>query len=241
MKPAVEQMDRQLVYDEEARMVGGWASVELKDSDGQIVPIDTLEKLMPIWINRGAPIQFQHSNKQIGRAVNWFKLKHPSGAEGIYLMYKIFKDYPFEKEIWEGIKGGKYSGLSIGGMGKGGPLTKDELGQVGESLKINSLFEVSVCEQPANPYALNTMANLIAKTHKSEEYKKYLEDIQKPFAGYENFADCKAKNSDKDNPDAYCGYMMRQTEGEKSTERLDLSKQIDLAKSIKENLHLNIT
>ena len=33
-----------------------------------------------------------------------------------------------------------------------------------------------------------------------------------PFAGYKDFADCVAKNSDKSDPDAYCGYIKHQTE-----------------------------
>ncbi len=33
-----------------------------------------------------------------------------------------------------------------------------------------------------------------------------------PFGEYENFDDCLAKNSDKDNPSAYCGYIKNQVE-----------------------------
>jgi hypothetical protein len=33
-----------------------------------------------------------------------------------------------------------------------------------------------------------------------------------PFAGYENFAACVAANGDKENPEAYCGALMRATE-----------------------------
>lgn len=34
-----------------------------------------------------------------------------------------------------------------------------------------------------------------------------------PFAGYKDFADCVAKNRDKDDPDAYCATIKRQIEG----------------------------
>jgi len=33
-----------------------------------------------------------------------------------------------------------------------------------------------------------------------------------PFAGYKNFADCVAKNQDKENPEAYCAVIMRKVE-----------------------------
>ena len=34
-----------------------------------------------------------------------------------------------------------------------------------------------------------------------------------PFGGYKNFADCIRKNSDKKNPNAYCGSIMHAIEG----------------------------
>jgi len=34
-----------------------------------------------------------------------------------------------------------------------------------------------------------------------------------PFAGYDDFADCTSKNSDKNRPDAYCGEIKHQVEG----------------------------
>jgi hypothetical protein len=34
-----------------------------------------------------------------------------------------------------------------------------------------------------------------------------------PFAGYDDFADCVSKNSDKDDPEAYCGAIKSKTEG----------------------------
>jgi hypothetical protein len=40
--------------------------------------------------------------------------------------------------------------------------------------------------------------------------------IQKPFAGYKNFADCVRRNQDKRDPEAYCGKIKHQVEGKKS-------------------------
>ena len=36
-----------------------------------------------------------------------------------------------------------------------------------------------------------------------------------PFAGYDNFDDCVAKNREKADPKAYCAEVMRRTEGKK--------------------------
>jgi hypothetical protein len=48
-----------------------------------------------------------------------------------------------------------------------------------------------------------------------KEIAKIMKDTieGKPFAGYADFADCVAKNSDKDDPKAYCATIMRNVEG----------------------------
>jgi len=38
--------------------------------------------------------------------------------------------------------------------------------------------------------------------------------LGEPFAGYTDFADCVAKNQEKDNPEAYCGSIKHEVEGE---------------------------
>ena len=38
--------------------------------------------------------------------------------------------------------------------------------------------------------------------------------LGEPFAGYSSFEDCVAKNQDKDNPEAYCGQIKHEVEGE---------------------------
>jgi hypothetical protein len=47
-----------------------------------------------------------------------------------------------------------------------------------------------------------------------------------PFADYDNFADCTSKNSDKDNPDAYCGEIKHRTEDKTSARRLEATHSI---------------
>lgn len=38
--------------------------------------------------------------------------------------------------------------------------------------------------------------------------------VREPFAGYKDFDDCVAKNSDKEDPKAYCASIMQKVEGE---------------------------
>ena len=54
---------------------------------------------------------------------------------------------------------------------------------------------------------------------------------QKPFAGYENFADCISQNQDKDNPQAYCASIMQSTEGKADKKKDPKTKTINRAKT----------
>jgi len=72
-------------------------------------------------------------------------------------------------------------------------------------------------EQPIQATALQVMEHSgkkarIQKLRLDEEAPKLT--LGEPFAGYTDFADCVAKNQDKDNPEAHCGQIKHQTEGE---------------------------
>ena len=53
----------------------------------------------------------------------------------------------------------------------------------------------------------------------------YEKKLMEPFANYKDFADCVAKNSDKDDPQAYCGHIKAQAETLKENEEIDKLKQ----------------
>jgi hypothetical protein len=47
--------------------------------------------------------------------------------------------------------------------------------------------------------------------------KQHEQKVDEPFAGYTDFADCVAKNSDKEDPQAYCGSIKAKVEPKEST------------------------
>jgi hypothetical protein len=53
-------------------------------------------------------------------------------------------------------------------------------------------------------------------------------DMEKPFAGYKDFAGCVAANKDKEDPKAYCATIMRSVEGEKMGKYASMMKAIML-------------
>ena len=64
-----------------------------------------------------------------------------------------------------------------------------------------------------------------ANCHWCDKKKKWMPNemtletyMQEPFAGYTDFADCVSKNSDKSNPQAYCGLIKSKTESIKEAD-----------------------
>ena len=154
--------------DGEQRFFEGYLTVQVKDKQGEITIVDELIKVLPIWMDRGAPISDTHSNRIIGKGISYAKTIYKS-AEGveypaIKITGKIHKDYHLDNEIWDKIKSGEYKGLSFGGATKANrtpKVMKD--GSVAYELKSLEHYEVAVCKDPAVPLALITDYNPLAK------------------------------------------------------------------------------
>jgi phage head maturation protease len=156
--------------DTEKRLIEGWASVEIVDYQGEIVPIDELEKSMYDYMDRGAPVIYGHSNKPVGKVLKWEigELTLPDGrkTKGIKITAKIFDDYELDDEVWQEIKSGKLRGFSIGATArtaKGKIVDEDGKEKEVGILKDISLLEISLVEEPANKLALAEAVNYKAK------------------------------------------------------------------------------
>ena len=150
------------------RFFEGYLTVQVKDKQGEITIVDELIKVLPVWMDRGAPISDTHSNRIIGKGISYAKTiyKSADGVEypAIKITGKIHKDYHLDNEIWDKIKSGEYKGLSFGGATKANrtpKVMKD--GSVAYELKSLEHYEVAVCKDPAVPLALITDYNPLAK------------------------------------------------------------------------------
>ncbi len=151
----------------EERFFEGYLTVEVKDKQGEITVVDELYKVLPVWMDRGAPISDTHSNRIIGKGINFARTTYKSGDEeipAIKITGKIHKNYELDNEIWSKIKSGEYKGLSFGGATKANrtpKVMKD--GSVAYQLTDLEHYEVAVCKDPAVPLALITDFNPVAK------------------------------------------------------------------------------
>ena len=150
------------------RFFEGYLTVQVKDKQGEITIVDELIKVLPIWMDRGAPISDTHSNRIIGKGISYAKVDYKTKDGGtlpaIKITGKIHKDYHLDNEIWDKIKSGEYKGLSFGGATKANrtpKILKD--GSVAYELKSLEHYEVAVCKDPAVPLALITDYNPLAK------------------------------------------------------------------------------
>ena len=149
------------------RFFEGYLTVEMKDRQGEITVVDELYKCLPIWMDRGAPITDTHSNRVVGKGINFMKTTFESEGvtyPAIKITGKIHKNYELDASIWEKIKSGEYKGLSFGGATKtdrSPKVMKD--GSIAYELKDLEHYEVAVCRDPAVPLALITDYNPLAK------------------------------------------------------------------------------
>jgi len=150
------------------RYFEGYLTVQVKDKQGEVTIVDELMKVLPIWIDRGAPISDTHSNRIIGKGINYSKVEYTDKDGEVYpaikITGKIHKNYELDNDIWQKIKSGEYKGLSFGGATKSDrePMRMKD-GSIAYSLKDLEHYEVAVCRDPAVPLALITEFNTLAK------------------------------------------------------------------------------
>ena len=162
--------------DSDRRLFEGLLTVEMVDKQNEITIVDELIKALPIWIARGGAISDTHSNRIVGKGINYEKTTVDDGEGNVYpailIQGEIYKDYELDDEIWEKIKDGTYKGLSFGGATRSDrkPIRNKD-GTISYALSDLEHYEVAVCEDPAVPLALILDYNSIAKANiKKEQY-----------------------------------------------------------------------
>ena len=154
--------------DSDERFFEGLLTVEMKDKQGEITIVDELYKVLPTWMDRGAPITDTHSNRVVGKGINFAKTEAQDAEGNVYpaikITGKIHKDYELDDDIWKKIKDGTYKGLSFGGATKADrEPVKMKDGTIAYALSDLEHYEVAVCEDPAVPLALITQTNPLSK------------------------------------------------------------------------------
>jgi hypothetical protein len=160
------------IIDEDKRLFKSWGSVEVRDEDGELVPIDELLETMEVWFQRGAPISDgDHSDKIIGKGVKWGPgREQKTGKPGVWIVGEVFKDQPYDDEVWKGVRTGKRTGLSW--SGRYHKVEKTLVDGV-PTRKLHGLetFAFALCEEPKNAPSTMENINFKASSMEAEEFK----------------------------------------------------------------------
>lgn len=164
------------INDNEMRRFECWGSVEVIDRHGEIIPAEEVYKVMDIWMDRGSPIMFNHTNRQVGKGLNWQKAEK-DGKKGVLITGMIYKHYKEDDEIWNGIKKGDFEGLSIGGKSYEKEETED-----GTFLRKLIGYEFSVVERCGNQEATFVEVNEMAKNEEVKKEEPIMDEVSSESA-----------------------------------------------------------
>lgn len=169
----------------ETRTFGGWGSVELKDKQNEMVSIKGLEAIMPTYIKRGAPIQFGHSNRHVGRVLKYQikdKLVKGENIPGLWLEGVIFSDYKIDDLAWEALQYAHKAGLpvlSLGATPIGHPSVECNDKECFKKYNKFQLYEFTITEQQRGSIGANPEATVeVAMAKGTEAQEMNSEDKQ---------------------------------------------------------------
>ena len=99
------------------RLFQAWATVEMRDNQGQIIAIEKFEEIMPFLIDRAVPIHLEHTNQAVGVVKNYeFSTNPKFNKKGLLITGKIYSHFPKDHEAWIGVQNGDLAMVSIGGQ-----------------------------------------------------------------------------------------------------------------------------
>ena len=148
---------------DDARTFSGHISAEIVDKQNEFVTQGEIMKTMDSWLSCGAPITDAHSNRIVGKGLEYEKSEY-EGTPTVKIKAEIYKAYKLHDDVWKEIKNHTRKGLSIGGSSKTGRQAIIKDGRPTFELKDLDIYEVAVCKSPANSLAIIDDVNAFAKS-----------------------------------------------------------------------------
>lgn len=152
------------------------ASVEDFDKDNEIIDIDTLHRSMNRYFKSGAPLQYNHSNYQVGLAWKCEPFTK-DGMKGLTIWGNLFggDDGIYDKVRGMFVKG--VNSLSVAGESGSKTYVCNEHA-CGFKRSVSELLEISICKTPANKHAVlisynDKAANTFAKSADTDTILKF--------------------------------------------------------------------
>lgn len=146
------------------RIFKGHITAEIIDRQQEFIFVAEVMKIMKAFMEVNPVISDFHSNRMVGQVLKYEQSEYQGVATVLItgLIYKKDGITLYDK-VWEKVVKGVYSGLSMGGASKERkPIFKD--GRMALELRKLELYEIALCETPANPFAIIESVNIFAKS-----------------------------------------------------------------------------
>ena len=104
-----------------------------------------------------------HSNRMVGKVLNYEQSSY-QGVATVLITAEVYKKdgVTLYDKVWAKVVSGEYSGLSMGGASRERePIVKN--GRMALELRKLELYEIALCDSPANPFAIIESVNIFAK------------------------------------------------------------------------------
>ena len=135
------------------RIIGGYCSVTVVDSENQLITREALESALLNFMEKKQfrNIMLSHSAIQVGEVIPSYKdYKTHVDDYGMFILVKVRDDLETANEVWKEILNNDLNGFSIHAE-----IAKDGMHKEEDILVIDklNLFEVSITNSPVNKYA----------------------------------------------------------------------------------------
>ena len=142
------------------------ASADSIDKAKDIIDLDTVKQHMDSFIDYGGNVQNDHHNYNVGVIWDWKPAKNEEGVEAIVAYGNLFGgDLVYDNMRKNFVNG--MNNLSIAGEAAPGQYQCDERGCYTRR-NVAQLMEISICDNPMNPYCTMQWYNDKASITKSQ-------------------------------------------------------------------------
>ena len=120
-----------------------------------------------------------HTNVPVGTAWAWETRKHPeTGEDGIVYYFNLYRGSDVFDRARDDVLSGRKRAVSIGAEAPRGGYKCDDRGCYVER-DVTDLYEISICETPANPKAvfINVGKDIAKSTYEGEIMRLHVKDI----------------------------------------------------------------
>ena len=157
---------------DQRRIFKGHITAEIIDRQQEFIFVKEVMKIMEAFMEVNPVISDYHSNRMVGKVLSYEQSEY-KGVATVLITGEVYKKdgITLYDKIWDKVVKGEYSGLSMGGASKERePIQKD--GKMALELRKLELYEIALCDTPANPFAVVESVNKFAKANGIERMVK---------------------------------------------------------------------